>query len=191
LYQDCMDDRMPDDPDVLENFGFQNLPSYHDRTKLLGLYQGLVRYLEVTAEELNLWQQEKSLITNITRVHSETSSFGEGIYFPWFLQNTHILEDQRDPNNIKAYMHFIEEAQTFLEPDDQKKHWRELQPRAKQYSFEILWMALMGARPNPVQETWLKLGSVLAETKLRRISLVQYILVFLPISRKVVWFLNI
>jgi hypothetical protein len=158
LYQDCIDDRMPDDPDVLEIFGFQNLPSYHDRTKLLGLYQGLTKYLKVTAEELNLWQQEKSLITNIIRVHSEAPSFRGGIYFPWFLQHTHIMEDQRDPNDIKAHMHFIEEAQTFLEPDDQKKHWRELQPRAKQYSFEILWMALMGMRPRPVQETWLKFG---------------------------------
>jgi hypothetical protein len=149
---------MPDDPDVLEIFGFQNLLSYKDRTKLLGLYQGLVKYLEVTAEELNLWQQEKSLITNIIRVYSEPSSFGGGAYFPWFLQNTHILEDQRDPNDVKAYMHFIEQAQTFLEPDDQKKPWRELEPTAKQYSFEILLMALMGARPNPVQETWLKFG---------------------------------
>jgi hypothetical protein len=77
-----MDDRMPDDPDVLENFGFQNLPSYHDRTKLLGLYKGLTRYLEVTAEELNLWQQEKSLITNIIRVYSEASSFGGGNLLP-------------------------------------------------------------------------------------------------------------
>ena len=72
--------------------------------------------------------------------------------------NTHILEDQRDPNDMKAYMHFIEKTQTFLEPDDQKKHWRDLQPRSKQYSFEILWMALMRARPTPVQETWLKFG---------------------------------
>lgn len=149
---------MPDDPDVLEKFGFQNLASYHDRTMLLGLYIGL-RHLNVTAEELNCWQEEKSLVTNIIRVYSEPSQFGGGAYFPWFLQNKHIFEDQQDESDVEAStIPFIKKAQSFLEPDDQKKHWRALQPIEKQYSFEILWMALMGARPNPTQETWLKFG---------------------------------
>lgn len=50
LYQDCLDGEMPEDPDVLESFGFQNLQSYNDRSKLLGLYQGLTKFLRVTAE---------------------------------------------------------------------------------------------------------------------------------------------
>jgi hypothetical protein len=158
LYQDCMDDRMPDDPDVLQEFGFENLPSYHDRTKLLGLYLGLTRYLKVTAEELNLWQKDKSLVTNIIRVHNEQTSITGGAYFPWFLQNTHILEDQQDSNDNDGVPRFIEKAQTFLEPADQKRNWRKLKPAAKQYSFEILLMSLMGARPRPEQETWMKFG---------------------------------
>jgi hypothetical protein len=149
---------MPDDPDVLEQFGFQNLLSYKDRTKLLGLYIGLVKYLRVTAEELQLWQQEKSLVDNIIRVYGEQSWFQGGAYFPWFLQNKHILEIQRDPDDLSAAMTFIEEAQNALDSDDQRKDWRELQPDAKKYSFEIFWMALMGAWPPPTQDTWLKFG---------------------------------
>jgi hypothetical protein len=165
LYQDCLDDRMPDDPDVLENFGFQNLVSYNDRTNLLGLYIGLLKYLEITADELNLWQKEKSLVTNIIRVYSEATTFTGGAYFPWFLKNTHILEDQTDTNNVTAPMRYIEEVRTFLENHDQKKDWWELQPIAKQYSFEILWLALMGARPNPLQETWVKFGFCACENE--------------------------
>ncbi|EPE30121.1 hypothetical protein GLAREA_12844 [Glarea lozoyensis ATCC 20868] len=158
LYQDCMDDRMPDDPDVLQKFGFGNLPSYHDRTKLLGLYIGLTKYLRVTAEQLNIWQEERSLTANIIREYTEQTSFTGGAYFPWFLENTHILDDPQESNHIEGAMKFIKIAQTFLEPNDQKRNWRELEPGAKQYSFEILWMALMGARPRPEQETWMKFG---------------------------------
>jgi hypothetical protein len=86
--------------------------------------------------------------------------YGEqgGAYFPWFLKNKHLLEIQRDPGDFSAAMTFIEEAQKALDSDDQRRYWRELQPDAKKYSFEILWMALMGARPPPTQDTWLKFG---------------------------------
>lgn len=158
LYQDCVDDTIPDDPEVLEKFGFQSLVSSEDRSKLLGLYQGLVKYLGVTAEELNGWEQENSLATNIVRVYNAESAYGGSGYFRWFLENTHILKAERDPSDLNHYMHFIEQAQKLLEPDDQKKDWRDLQPLAKRYSFEILWLSLLGARPNPILETWLKFG---------------------------------
>jgi hypothetical protein len=54
----CMNylrDEMPEDEEVLKDFGFDALIEYALKTKLLGLYQGLC-YWDVPVEDIHRWQ---------------------------------------------------------------------------------------------------------------------------------------
>jgi hypothetical protein len=42
-------------PDVLKRFGFNHRPLFANKSKLLGVYQGL-RRMDVTVKDLNKWQ---------------------------------------------------------------------------------------------------------------------------------------
>ncbi|OCL03033.1 hypothetical protein AOQ84DRAFT_420660 [Glonium stellatum] len=87
-----LDDLLPGDEGVLEDFGFNRLTSWTDHSKLMGLYQGLYRYRKVAVEDVHQWQVEGTLVANIKKVFYQIPERQRGGYFPWFLKHTHILE---------------------------------------------------------------------------------------------------
>jgi len=46
-------DEIPDDPQTVEDFGFNRCNSWAQKSHLLGLYKGLLIYLEIRSQEVN------------------------------------------------------------------------------------------------------------------------------------------
>ncbi|THV46494.1 hypothetical protein BGAL_0381g00010 [Botrytis galanthina] len=159
LYRNIVRDTVPDEEDVLEDFGFNRLVSFADHCKLLGLYKGL--WLgDVLVEDIHRWQVEGTLIANIKKYFYQINEANRGGYFPWFLGNLHILEKpltQEDSiQNILAT--FYDQAKAYLDKEDQHKQPSQLEPEAKIQCYEILATVLHAAHSNPVQKNWYSFG---------------------------------
>ncbi|KAF5876693.1 putative zf-mynd domain-containing protein [Botrytis fragariae] len=159
LYINISENTIPDEEEVLEDFGFNHLSSFADRSNLLGLYKGL--WLGgVPVEDIHRWQVESTLITNIKKHFYQINEAHRGGYFPWFLVNLHILEKpltkEESTQNLLAT--FYDQAQLYLDKEDQHKQPSQLKPEAKMKCYELLATALHMARPNPIQMNWYNFG---------------------------------
>ncbi|KAM0134264.1 hypothetical protein ACHAP3_005577 [Botrytis cinerea] len=157
--RNIVEDTIPNEGDVLEDFGFNRLTSFADHRKLLGLYKGL--WLGgVPVEDIHKWQVEGTLIANIKKYFYQIDEASRGGYFPWFLGNLHILErpltQQESTQNMLAT--FYDQAQIYLDKEDQHKQPIQLEPEAKMLCYELLAMALHMACPNPIQKNWYNFG---------------------------------
>ncbi|KAF2806940.1 uncharacterized protein BDZ99DRAFT_573630 [Mytilinidion resinicola] len=158
LWRFLVRDELPTDADteVFEDFGFSHLPSFADRSKLLGLYQGLYLLGEVTAEDLHKWRTEGTLIANIKAFYYRIPEASRGGYFPWFLKHTHILESPISGKEAAESMitTFFDQACTYLDPEDQGKKPQELKPDAKAACYIMLAEVLHMGHPNPIEENY-------------------------------------
>ncbi|KAM3151938.1 hypothetical protein ABEW05_007674 [Botrytis cinerea] len=159
LFRNIVEDTIPNEGDVLEDFGFNCLTSFADHCKLLGLYKGL--WLGgVPVEDIHKWQVEGTLIANIKKYFYQIDEAYRGGHFPWFLGNLHILErpltQQESTQNMLAT--FYDQAQIYLDKEDQHKQPIQLEPEAKMLCYELLAMALHMACPNPIQKNWYNFG---------------------------------
>ncbi|TGO64973.1 hypothetical protein BOTNAR_0082g00150 [Botryotinia narcissicola] len=159
LYRNIVRDTVHDEEDVLEDFGFNRLVSFADHCKLLGLYKGL--WLgDVPVEDIHRWQVEGILIANIKKYFYQINEANRGGYFPWFLDNLHILEkpltQEDSAQNILAT--FYDQAKAYLDKEDQHKQPSQLEPEAKMQCYELLATVLHAAHPNPIQKNWYSFG---------------------------------
>ena len=150
LHRDCIEDIIPEDPDVVEHFGFHRFPNFPDRAKLLGLYKGLF-YLDVSADRLDSWRCEGTLVENIIETFSSLPEGNRGSYFPWFLEHRYCLDRSKTRDEALNDMTktYYDEARLQLEPEDQNKEVNDLEPPAKRTAFKFLAMTLHGWHPPP------------------------------------------
>ena len=124
LFRCIVEDVLPDDEHVCERFGFNQLTSFADQCKPLGLYKGLFLSDRITEEDIHKWQVEGSLVSNIKEFYYQIPETCRGGYFPWFLKNTHILEktmtSKEATKNIVAT--FYDQAKSYLDSEDQHKN---------------------------------------------------------------------
>jgi hypothetical protein len=87
-------DRMPTNPEVLEDYGF-NRCAFPEKSMLLGSYQGLTmlpRWSYVITQELHQQRLSGDLVEAIIKAYEERSQKGARVgYFPLFLKNRYIL----------------------------------------------------------------------------------------------------
>ncbi|PTB65734.1 hypothetical protein BBK36DRAFT_1202535 [Trichoderma citrinoviride] len=153
LYEDALEDRIPQDPETLEHYGFARCRDRREQSHLLGLYQGLVRRLRIGAIQLNEWRVRDILGSKIIETFSKLPAQYRGGYFPWFLRNQHILDKSSPPLDL----HFkdnplgraITIAKQYLDEEDRVKEIRQLEPLSKRHCFLFYAMALDGSHPNP------------------------------------------
>jgi hypothetical protein len=125
---------LPDDPQTLEDYGFSRCTTWYQKSHLLGLYKGLLWYLNVDARELDRWLREGSLVANIIRVYNRRPKRSRGGYFPWFLKNKHLLDKTKPLNKNheqKAFQTWIDEAKCYLPVEEQTRDIKDMQPRAR------------------------------------------------------------
>jgi hypothetical protein len=161
LYRCIGDDVLPEDEDVLEDFGFNQLTSFADKCKLLGLYKGL--YLsEIAEEDVHKWQVEGTLVENIKEFFYQIPETHRGGYFPWFLKNTHILERRvtGKESTENMVMTFYDQARSYLDSEDQHNYQnlKELKPEAKAHCYHMLAGVLHMAHPHPIEYNWYTFG---------------------------------
>ncbi|KAI1635726.1 hypothetical protein F4809DRAFT_429173 [Biscogniauxia mediterranea] len=165
LYKSCLSDEFPDDPEVLEDFGFTRCKST-ERTFLLGVYIGLFLHLQVSSEKVDLWRREDTLLENIKREFAAIPERSRGRYFPWLLRNTHVLRRdtpvlQRGDPGVGELQQMIDDARPYLESDDRNKDFDKLEPMSKQYCFLFFAITIGNTHPPPTevtQDMWYNFG---------------------------------
>ncbi|OBT49837.1 hypothetical protein VE04_09983, partial [Pseudogymnoascus sp. 24MN13] len=160
--ESLIDDLMPEDEDVLEDFGFNNVLFGGDQTYLLGLYQGLYLSGKFSAEDIHEWRVGDILVDKIKEFYYSIPQNSRGQYFPWFLKNSYALErhmtkEEAQQNLIAT---FYDKARPYLDIEDRNKTARELQPEAKGSSYNLLAGVLFRASPNPIDRNWYSFGFV-------------------------------
>ena len=94
----------------------KNTISHRDKTFLPVLYQAIFKYMGVSARKLDLnkWQRDDTLPSNIVRVYNESGNF-TGAYFPRFLnyQNHFAASTVAKPFNKSVLELFIKKTPTF------------------------------------------------------------------------------
>ena len=147
---------MPQDEDVLEDFGFNNVVTIKDRIYLLGLYQGLYLSGKFSAEDIHEWRVGGILVDKIKEFNYSLAEMSRGQYFPWFLKNVHVLEGTmtKDEAEERLIATFYDKARPYLDIEDRNKTARDLEPEAKGTSYNLLAEILVGFTPNPIESNW-------------------------------------
>lgn len=160
LYRSIATDELPEDEDVLEDFGFGYFTSFADKCNLLGLYKGLYLSDEITVEDVHKWQVEGSLVTNIKNYFHQIPENCRGGYFPWFLNHTNIFDQRitKEDATRKLVETFYDQARPYLEEEDRHKKPNELVPEAKKEAYHFLAQALHMASPNPIDSAYYTFG---------------------------------
>ena len=147
---------MPQDEDVLENFGFNNVPFGRDHTYLLGVYRGLYLSDKFSAEDIHEWRVGGILVEKIKEFYYNIAEDSRGQYFPWFLKNFPALERPmtKDEALQRLIATFYDNARPYLDIEDRNKTAKDLKPEAKGTSYHLLAGVLRRISPNPVESTW-------------------------------------
>ena len=153
---------MPQEEDVLEDFGFNNLLFSGDQPYLLGVYRGLYLSDNFSAEDIHEWRVGGILVDKIKEFYYRIPENRRGTYFHWFLKNSHILEHPMTYYEAqeKLIATFYDKATPYLEAEDRDKTARDMKPRAKGASYYLLAGMLLRMRPNPIDENWYSFGFV-------------------------------
>jgi hypothetical protein len=153
---------MPQDEDVLEDFGFHNVLFGGDRTYLLGVYGGLYLSGKFSAEDLHEWRVGGILVDKIKEFYYSIPENSRGQYFPWYLKNFPVLERPmtNDEAQQKLIATFYDKARPYLDIEDRNKTARDLKPEAKGTSYNLLGGTLLRISPNPIKENWYSFGFV-------------------------------
>jgi hypothetical protein len=153
---------MPQDEDVLEDFGFNNVFG-GDRTYLLGVYGGLYLSGKFSAEDIHEWRVGGILVDKIKEFYYSIPENSRGQYFPWFLKNFYGLERPmtKDEAQQKLIATFYDKARPYLDIEDRNKTARDLKPEAKETSYYLLRKYYSGPVLIRLKETgWYSFGFV-------------------------------
>jgi len=123
LWKSLADDLMPEDEEVLEDFGFYNVLFGGDQTYLLGLYGGLYLSGKFSAEDIHEWRVGGILVDKIKEFYYSIPENSRGQYFPWFLNNSYALDRPmtKDESQQKLIATFYDKARPYLDIEDRNK----------------------------------------------------------------------
>ena len=153
---------MPQDEDVLEDFGFNNVISGGEKTYLLGVYGGLYLSGKFSAEDIHEWRVGGILVDKIKEFYYSIAEDCRGQYFPWFLKNFNVLERPmtREDAQQRLIATFYDKARPYLDVEDRHKTARDLKPEARGTSYNLLAGTLLRMSPNPIEGNWYSFGFV-------------------------------
>lgn len=162
LWKSCRDDILPEEEEVLEDFGFNNVTFRKGQTMLFGVYQGLYLSGNFSAEEIHEWRVEGILDDKIKEFYYNIPERVRGKYFPWYLENFNALERRmtKDEAQETLIATFYDKAKPYLDIEDRNKTARELKPVAKGSSYNLLAGMLLRGTPNLRDENWYSFGFV-------------------------------
>lgn len=155
----CIEDELPTDPDTMRDFGFSAFSSFDQRSKLFGLYIGLLheKHLAVSSRALHKWQVDGVLAEEIVAKYETLPQGSRGGYYPWFLKNRHCVEKVADAVTKTEESEFAR-IQPYLDVADRGKNPGSFAPKAKQGAALFYKILLDGWHPPPRSVLWYDLG---------------------------------
>ncbi|KAF8558321.1 hypothetical protein OG21DRAFT_1504373 [Imleria badia] len=91
LARAARDDVLPVHPQTCEDYGFDRAITDEEKSKLISLYIGLIIYLRIPPKTIHNWRVRGELVDQIKATYTKLPEESRGEYFPWFLQNQHIV----------------------------------------------------------------------------------------------------
>ncbi|KAJ3551422.1 hypothetical protein NP233_g13084 [Leucocoprinus birnbaumii] len=153
-------------PPTLEDFGFYIVEPGQEHM-LLGLYTSLLRLGEVKPLSLHRWRLEGTLVENIKREYERLPGGNHGGYYHWFLQNQHVLSEQRsedrDKRNREQLDASVLRTWTFIgKPSsasiEEVRQWVRVLPHHHRQCFSLYHFLLSGHIPVPQDDLWVNFG---------------------------------
>lgn len=160
-------DEFPQDTQTCKDYGFDRAFTPQDRSKLLGLYIGLMSpsIIGIPPRTVNDWRVRGVLVEEIKAAFYKLPANNRGGYFPWFLQNQHILnpstaadsqlEDKRDAMYLRAWR-FTGGAETDS-PAEMRARIDDM-PQDRQSCHLFYTLLLSKWHPAPFHELWIPFG---------------------------------
>ncbi|KAL6918911.1 hypothetical protein FSST1_002937 [Fusarium sambucinum] len=172
--EDIVQDTIPTDPQVLEDYWFYRCHTGHERTHLFGLFKGLLHHHPdpISRETLHQWRSDPGgnavLAAKIVQKFEEIPEGKAGSYFPWFLRHRERFElpdghesIARPPSPMTQVQGMWDKARKYLAPEDRNKHFADLDPFAKMHCFAFYSMILQHGYPGPMNQSvchWFDFG---------------------------------
>lgn len=182
LIRSIKKDLLPDHPQTLADYGFTRARDNIEQNYLFGLYAGLVKYIPMqridgtylNPKKLHQWRLKGVLVAEIKKAFEALPPSSRGGYYPWFLENQHIV----DPTVPPPAGTDIEAEQIAAATDARRRAWiysggssgltnaeieqqfktlRELDhPRFNCATF--IGILYMGLHPSPHDSLWVPFG---------------------------------
>ncbi|KAJ8689537.1 hypothetical protein PTI98_012435 [Pleurotus ostreatus] len=85
---------LPEDPQTCDDYGFTKAFTTEARSKLLGVYIGLIERMDIPPRKVHIWRIEGRLLREIKAAFETMLPPGaRGGYYPWLLDNQHLLDE--------------------------------------------------------------------------------------------------
>lgn len=181
LNDDILENEIPTDSQVRQDYWFDRCQNKIEESHLLGLFAGLLKYHpdHITREELHQWRSDPSgnpyLVAKIVQKFEELPNSYRGVYFPWFLRHRSLFElpdghhaIPRAPSPTILALKMEAKARQYLAPEDQKKEFKDLTPFAKMHCFGFYSMVAGNAHPPPMNREhchWFDFGFAVCRDK--------------------------
>jgi hypothetical protein len=149
LQRAVLADLIPDNPQTLEDYGFNRCVEHHEKSHLLGLYIDLIKSpaLKISSTTLDEWKQSDMLLENIIKVFTRLPERYRGGYFPWLLRNKHILDNipnEQPSPSADNLSNAMDQARKFLTSQDQNTLYNRFEPIKKLDAFIMFAMSRVG-----------------------------------------------
>lgn len=159
-------DLLPEDHDVLRDYGFLRAQVPISRNMLLGLFQGIFKHGNIDPRVIHQHRLEGTLIKYIENFYEAIPVDARGGYYPWFLKNQHLLAPPmfHEGSSMILFDDTLQQAWWFIggsatdsleEIKSRVLSW----PEEKRDCLMFLQMLLHpGLRLSPDRPEWLKFG---------------------------------
>jgi hypothetical protein len=128
---------------------------------LLGLYQGIFVYMKIEPRDVHRWRKQGILTQEIRRLYEEIPPVNRGLYYPWFLQNQHLLDPSWRPSEDPGLV-LMRQTWAFIgaDPTVTSGHWDVVKTWTphKQNCFKLYHMSVHQWRPGPEDDAWIDFG---------------------------------
>ncbi|KAG4262826.1 hypothetical protein FPRO03_10189 [Fusarium proliferatum] len=181
LYQGVLEDIVPTDLQVRQDYWLDRCQTSHEESHLLGLFAGLLRYhhYPITREELHQWRSDLGgnayLATKIVEKFEELPKGSTGGYFPWFLRHRKRFELTANDKSIphrpgpeRQLQNMQDKARKYLAPEDQNKDFKDLSPFSKMHCFAFYGITIVNSYPPPMNLNscyWFDFGFVVCQDR--------------------------
>ncbi|CAG8512608.1 8654_t:CDS:1 [Ambispora leptoticha] len=159
LVKNVWADEMPTKIAVLYEYGFENCPTREDKINLLGLYIGLIKFLDCSASQIHSWWENGELPLNIKKAYDDAGQ--NSGYYQWFLKNEHFLQGLHKYEGEKSDKSIVDKYHAMVKPylseHEQTVSIKSL-PESKRQVYSFYLIILIGCIPRIEHEIWIDFG---------------------------------
>jgi MYND finger len=169
LARACIKNEFPEDPQTCDDYGFTKAFTVSGRSKLLGLYIGLLHYHKVSPRSLHQWRKEGRLVEMIRESYEKLPPENRGEYYPWFLENQYVLDHSKssptDPAHDTMMRGWRYAGGPLTSPSvEEMTQIRDTWPETKQKCFNLCALLLSDWYPSVEVELWVDFGFCVSQS---------------------------